>query len=391
MSKDKSVAEAELNRELLNVERRKAGLPVAEDVRSVGTLQQHLEGFLCSLRADNRTERYVRQCKTRLTRILKLLDGDTVAALRLDKIQGALAGLLAGGCSVKTRDHYASLVRQFGSWLEAVGAVLRNPALALRRVSTEADAQVDRYALKPEELEKLLRAAEERPVEAYRRTHPGAGHAVLDRFRFEGQCRAAIYAVAATSGLRRNELKQLRWSDLTLAGEHPKVRVRAKVAKSRKSAELPLTPAAATYLREHLSRIHSRLGRVPKPQEVVFRIPNNLVERLRSDAAWARIEVPKGMTLDFHSLRATCGTLLARAGVPVQYACRLLRHSDVRITMKIYTKLDGGDLEVAQAALGRFLESQPTALLTASLRPTEAAAGTRWPNKGTARIDGSHD
>jgi len=43
--------------------------------------------------------------------------------------------------------------------------------------------------------------------------------------------------------------------------------------------------------------------------------------------------------LDFHSLRGTYATLLARVGVNLQTAQALMRHSDPKLTAKTYTKL----------------------------------------------------
>ena len=45
----------------------------------------------------------------------------------------------------------------------------------------------------------------------------------------------------------------------------------------------------------------------------------------------------RGNFADFHSLRKTFGTNLARAGVPSRAAMALMRHSDRRLTDKIYT------------------------------------------------------
>ncbi len=44
-----------------------------------------------------------------------------------------------------------------------------------------------------------------------------------------------------------------------------------------------------------------------------------------------------GRQADFHSLRHTFGTNLSRAGVLPRVAMELMRHSDLRLTMKGYT------------------------------------------------------
>ena len=44
-----------------------------------------------------------------------------------------------------------------------------------------------------------------------------------------------------------------------------------------------------------------------------------------------------GRVLDFHSLRYTCGTMLAKAGVAPRIAMEIMRHTDMRLTMNLYT------------------------------------------------------
>jgi integrase len=45
----------------------------------------------------------------------------------------------------------------------------------------------------------------------------------------------------------------------------------------------------------------------------------------------------RGRLADFHALRHTFGTNLSLAGVSPRVAMELMRHSDLRLTMKSYT------------------------------------------------------
>jgi integrase len=49
--------------------------------------------------------------------------------------------------------------------------------------------------------------------------------------------------------------------------------------------------------------------------------------------------------LRFHDLRGTTATLLARSGVGLVIAQRILRHSDPRLTANIYSRVDLADLQ----------------------------------------------
>ncbi len=79
---------------------------------------------------------------------------------------------------------------------------------------------------------------------------------------------------------------------------------------------------------------------------------------LRVDLAAAGIQYrTREGVADFHSLRVTFCTDLARAGVSLQAAQRLMRHSDPRLTTAVYSKLGRHDLA---SELGR-LPSLPAA------------------------------
>jgi len=60
--------------------------------------------------------------------------------------------------------------------------------------------------------------------------------------------------------------------------------------------------------------------------------------------------IPRPMR--FHDLRGTTATLLARAGVPLVVAQRILRHSDPRLTANIYTRVDLSDLQAGIDKMG---------------------------------------
>ena len=59
----------------------------------------------------------------------------------------------------------------------------------------------------------------------------------------------------------------------------------------------------------------------------------------------------QGRTVDVHCLRHTFATLLARNGVSPSIAQKLMRHSDIRLTMNTYTHLDLADTAGAVASL----------------------------------------
>jgi integrase len=68
----------------------------------------------------------------------------------------------------------------------------------------------------------------------------------------------------------------------------------------------------------------------------------NTADVLKKDLAEAGIpyEDELGRVFDFHSLRGQCATLLAKRGVHPKIAQSILRHSDINLTMNVYTRTD---------------------------------------------------
>ena len=59
--------------------------------------------------------------------------------------------------------------------------------------------------------------------------------------------------------------------------------------------------------------------------------------------------------IDVHALRHTHGTLLAQCGVSPTVAKNSLRHSDIRLTMNVYTHLELDDVAKGVNRIPDFL------------------------------------
>jgi integrase len=149
----------------------------------------------------------------------------------------------------------------------------------------------------------------------------------------------------ATTGLRRGELARLSVGSLELAGPRPCVRLQAATTKNRRADTVPLRQDVADELRSWIA------GK--RPDELVFHVRKDLVHVLDLDLAAAGIdkEDERGRIVDVHSLRMTFGTWLARAGVPLTTAQKLMRHSDPKLTANLYTDAALLDLQGAVDAL----------------------------------------
>ena len=183
------------------------------------------------------------------------------------------------------------------------GRVQTNPLLLVEKAKTEGRQTRERRSFTVDEIKKLLAVAGERK---------------------------AVYLMAVHTGLRRSELAALKWADLRLDEAKPFVLVRASTTKNSKVAPMSLHPEVVAALVE--------LKGDSQPGDLVFkRFPR--IERFQRDLKKAGIPYADalGRFADFHSLRKTLCTNLAKAGVPRRTAMSVMRHSDGKLTDKIYT------------------------------------------------------
>jgi Phage integrase family len=168
--------------------------------------------------------------------------------------------------------------------------------------------------------------------------------------------------------LRANELRSLTRSSFSLEGDEPTVTVEAAYSKRRREDELPLRPETVCLLRTHLAK------KLPSAKAFNFPRKEDTADMLRADLAAARAKwideatqsadrVERegssmlayrdhaGLVADFHSLRHTFISNLARAGVHPKLAQSLARHSDINLTMSRYTHTTRGEQHEALAAL----------------------------------------
>ena len=221
------------------------------------------------------------------------------------------------GLSPKTLNDLLGAMMTFSGWLVHQRMAVENPLAHVQRIDTRATSGQFRRALDTEQLRRLLDVS---PPD-----------------------RRMVYLLAAYTGLRRSEMQGLRWSDVSLDELSPLVRVRANMVgnKSRKLAVLPLHPEVAVALRVMRSADAA-------PFQLVFsHIPR--VRTFRKDLVAAEIsfEDEQGRRCDFHSLRMTFGTNLTVSGASPRVVMELMRHSDIKLTMKIYT--DSAQLNLISA------------------------------------------
>jgi len=301
---DKQVAEKFRGERLREREHESAGFIPPKATRDAARrgLAEHLQDFLGDMRRRGKSEKYLANLEFRVGRLISECVWNVARDVSADSFQSWLR--TQQELKDKTANDYLEAARCFFNWLVKLGRVGSNPLLSVEKAKTKDGAAEEVRAFSDEEMLRLLAVAGERKT---------------------------VYLMAVHTGLRRSELAALKWDDLHLDAVTPFVKVRASTTKNGKPADMRLLPELAAALGE--VKGNGADGDAP-----VFKgIPR--IERFYRDLKKAGIPLQdaSGRKAVFHSLRHTFGTNLARGGVASRVAMALMRHSDRRLTDKIYT------------------------------------------------------
>lgn len=150
-----------------------------------------------------------------------------------------------------------------------------------------------------------------------------------------------VFRLYATTGMRRNELVSLRFDDIDWEGQS--ITIRASVAKSKRTREIPLDDATLATLRTLRKVAEAR----PEgwSRDLVFLtckgnpLRNNLLRRFYVVCKRAGIaDAKRNGSVDLHSLRVTFTTLALDGGANPKAVQAILGHSTLDMTMGVYAK-----------------------------------------------------
>jgi integrase len=184
----------------------------------------------------------------------------------------------------------------------------------------------------------------------------------------------ALWATALYAGLRRGELRGLRWSDVDLEGRVIRVqrgwddKEGEQAGKSRAARrEVPILDLLAPELAAHKLRSGGRAG-----DDLVFGrtasaafVPSTI--RLRALAAWKaenewrlkdaddaeNVELLEPLGL--HEARHTFASLMIAAGANIKSIQAMMGHAAIAMTLDTYGHLMPGSLDAAAAAANAYL------------------------------------
>ncbi len=301
---DRRVADQKLAEIIREAEYQHSGIlpPKTLQASAQRPINDHVQDFIQDLTARGRSPKYIRNTRMWMTRLIKECTWPTITDVTP---QSFIQWRTGQHIAPKTMNEYLGTANGFFNWLQRNNQILANPLKPVDFAKTRGREVRKRRALTDDEVGRLLAASQRhRPV----------------------------YLLALLTGLRRGEITALQCGDVHLDTSPPYITVRASTTKNSSPATIFLRDDLAAALRQIIKPAYP-------PNRQLF---HRLIPRMpwfRADLARAHIaEIDaQGRRVDFHALRHTFCTNLARAGVPPRSAMSLMRHSDMRMTNTTYT------------------------------------------------------
>ena len=363
LAADKVAAQAMLLDLIRRAELERAGRSDPYEDHFKNPLSEHIEAFEQYLVNKGVTEKQTYTAKSHVEKIAKKCKWKSLKDISASAVQSYLGDLKRKGRSAQTCNHYLKSVKQFTRWLRLDRRSPDDPLAHLSRMNVSVDRRHDRRALSADEFAHLVEATRTGPVVE---SIPGAD-------------RAMMYVLAAWTGFRKGEIGSLTLRSLRLDDDPPTATVQACFSKRKRQDTQVLHPEVAALLKEWLAS-KGRLERDEPLFPVSGKVPggterktHKMMQRdlARARQAWIK-EVEKtdpkeqkrreqtdflaycnadGLFADFHSNRHMFITNLERAGIRPKMAQTLARHSDIRLTLGLYTHVELHDQTAAIESL----------------------------------------
>jgi integrase len=291
------------------------------------SLSEHVNDYLDYSEQVGQAKRHVICKKAHLVGLAEETKSHRLADLTVQRVTAHLQRLKKKGKAARTVNACRATVVAFMQWCYRQERVAENRLGLTPRFDERQDRRRRRRALSMNELQTLLESVRQRMT--------------ITGTRWVS--RQAFYSIAFFTGLRRSELRDLRWGDVDL--DRGLLTVRPEASKAKRQDHLPLHPEAVTMFR-------SIRPADAKASDPVFPTCPT-IRSFYQDLARAGIAKcdDQGRVVDLHALRTTLATELARRGVAPQLAQQLLRHKDARTTLAHYTALG---IEDAAAAVEKL-------------------------------------
>jgi site-specific recombinase XerC len=281
------------------------------------SLKEHLADFCEGLRADRRKNYYVQQTHKNIQCVLDGCRFTKWGDVDGNKVKTFLAkGRGPDGYGERTYNSYLRAFKEFCGWMIREDRVAGSDPMKGHTLIKQTEFRKKRRALTIAEMHTLLETTEAAPK----------------RYNMTGYERSLVYRMALEVGLRASEIKSLRVLSFDFDAKPATVHVEPSDTKGKRPADLVLMDTTAKAIQEFF--------RDKEPKDKAFAMPHkaNTADMIQADLKDAQIEYrdAAGRDVDFHALRHTFVTNLARCGVHPALAQKLARHSSIVLTMQYY-------------------------------------------------------
>ena len=327
-------------------------------------LEDHLADFENVMRARGVTPKHLAATLGSIRMISDACCFQRPVDLDPARVSAYVADLRRKGAGAGTVNARLTAFKAFTRWLFRTERMRTDPIMQVAKLNARTDRRHVRRALGDGEILRLFQAAERGPAFG----------------RLTGPDRALLYRLAVETGLRKGEIASLTPASFRLRDpEAATVTVAAAYSKHRRDDVVPLRADLANVMAAYAA---------DKPSDArIFGLPDKLADMLKADLrrarAWWIREVrdpaerrrrrassflasrdESGRIVDFHALRHTFITRLARSGVTPAVAKSLARHSTIMLTMDYYTHMLISDERAALDTLPSlsFAPAAPQAL-----------------------------
>ncbi len=379
---DKQASEKIANKLEADVMYRKRGLidpaqeKLAENDRR--SLEECVEAFRDYLDSKGGTDKHIAGTISYILAIIRECNFTTPATLDANRVTEYLARLRRSGFNTRTYNTKRGLItvkvpfgvraynahitaiKSFTRWLHTTGQSRADAMITLKRDTKgeRMDKRHPRRAMTDGEIAHLIHAAENGP----------------DYMNMTGHDRAVLYRLALGTGFRALELRSLTPANFDLADKNnATATVLACYSKRGRDdhqvIRAELAELMAGYIMETRKHPNTRLFDMPEKNSEMIkadleRARTLWIKEAKTDAEregrersdFLRYKDSNGLAADFHALRHTFITNLARAGVSPKVAQTLARHSTITLTMDRYTHILNGDLRTALNQLPDFCQ-----------------------------------
>lgn len=344
LAADKRIAQKMLVDLVEKVEQGIHNDPVIEAIKT--PIKSHINDFEQHLAAKDNTQNHVQKTVRMVKRYVDEMKRHSISTIDITTVEGFVTKLRTQDkLSLETCNHYLRAIKSFCHWLVKTNRLLRHPLLSLSLFNADSDRRHARRALDAEEFQYLLHAAlAGGPVE-----------------QMSGEDRHMFYILASWTGFRKGELGSVTLRHFKLDGEYPTLTIPAAYSKRRREDTQFLHPDVVNELKKWVAK------KKPGPDAILFPVSaktcgverktskmleidlgsarevwldesNSITERESREASdFLKYVDSHGRFADFHGLRHMFVTNLCRANVSPKMAQTLARHSDMKLTMQIYT------------------------------------------------------